>query len=80
MRGAYRLAPYIIYFFPLVENILIFRDVNLFNYILYSLVCIKRYVGLTCDIKVSCSIIIVQSLLSQDNVLAFGYALGAKSF
>lgn len=80
IRGAYRPAPYFKNVFPLLENIINYRDDNLFNYILYSLVSIKEYLGLTCDIKVSSSINIDHSLKSQDKVLAFGNALGAKSY
>ncbi|MCL6358885.1 WbqC family protein [Pectobacterium polaris] len=80
IRGAYRRAPYFKNVFPLLENIINHRDDNLFNYILYSLESIKEYLGLTCDIKVSSSINIDHSLKSQDKVLAFGYALGAKSY
>ncbi|ATV42154.1 WbqC family protein [Pectobacterium sp. CHL-2024] len=80
IRGAYRRAPYFKNVFPLLENIINYRDDNLFNYILYSLVSIKEYLGLTCDIKVSSSINIDHSLKSQDKVLAFGNALGAKSY
>ncbi|MCU1797270.1 hypothetical protein CUU45_08285 [Pectobacterium polaris] len=80
IRGAYRRAPYFKNVFPLLENIINHRDDNLFNYILYSLGSIKEYLGLTCDIKVSSSINIDHSLKSQDKVLAFGHALGAKSY
>ncbi|MEQ6970678.1 WbqC family protein [Pectobacterium polaris] len=80
IRGAYRRAPYFKNVFPLLENIIKHRDDNLFNYILYSLESIKEYLGLTCDIKVSSSINIDHSLKSQDKVLAFGHALGAKSY
>ncbi|WP_174869819.1 WbqC family protein [Pectobacterium polaris] len=80
VRGAYRRAPYFKNVFPLLENIINHRDDNLFNYILYSLESIKEYLGLTCDIKVSSSINIDHSLKSQDKVLAFGHALGAKSY
>lgn len=80
IRGAYRRAPYFKNVFPLLENIVNYRDDNLFNYILYSLGSIKEYLGLTCDIKVSSSINIDHSLKSQDKVLAFGNALGAKSY
>ncbi|UAY93604.1 WbqC family protein [Pectobacterium polaris] len=80
IRGAYRRAPYFKNVFPLLENIINHRDDNLFNYILYSLESIKEYLGLTCDIKVSSSINIDHSLKSQDKVLAFGHALGAKSY
>lgn len=80
IRGAYRRAPYFKNVFPLLENIINHRDDNLFNYILYSLGSIKEYLGLTCDIKVSSSINIDHSLKSQDKVLAFGNALGAKSY
>ncbi|KHS79639.1 MULTISPECIES: WbqC family protein [Pectobacterium] len=80
IRGAYRRAPYFKNVFPLLENIINYRDDNLFNYILYSLGSIKEYLGLTCDIKVSSSINIDHSLKSQDKVLAFGNALGAKSY
>ncbi|WP_039464752.1 WbqC family protein [Pectobacterium brasiliense] len=80
IRGAYRRAPYFKNVFPLLENIINYRDDNLFNYILYSLGSVKEYLGLTCDIKVSSSINIDHSLKSQDKVLAFGNALGAKSY
>ncbi|POY54357.1 WbqC-like protein [Pectobacterium versatile] len=80
IRGAYRRAPYFKNVFPLLENIINYRDDNLFNYILYSLESIKGYLGLTCDIKVSSSINIDHSLKSQDKVLAFGNVLGAKSY
>ncbi|MBQ4771663.1 hypothetical protein F9U44_09155 [Pectobacterium versatile] len=80
IRGAYRRAPYFKNVFPLLENIINYRDDNLFNYILYSLESIKGYLGLICDIKVSSSINIDHSLKSQDKVLAFGNALGAKSY
>lgn len=80
IRGAYRRAPYFKNVFPLLENIINYRDDNLFNYILYSLGSIKEYLGLTCDIKISSSINIDHSLKSQDKVLAFGNALGAKSY
>ncbi|GKV89198.1 WbqC family protein [Pectobacterium carotovorum] len=80
IRGAYRRAPYFKNVFPLLENIINYRDDNLFNYILYSLESIKGYLGLACNIKVSSSINIDHSLKSQDKVLAFGNALGAKSY
>lgn len=78
--GAYRRAPYFKDVFPLLKSIINYRDDNLFNYIFFSLKSIKEYLGLACDIKISSSINIDHSLKSQDKVLAFGNALGAKAY
>jgi hypothetical protein len=80
IREAYRRAPYFAQTFPLVEQIVQYRDNNLFRFLHHSIVKTCEYLGITTEIRISSGISINHSLKSQEKVLALCKAVGASTY
>ena len=76
----YKKAPCYPTTFSLIENVLMFEDDNLFNFIFNSLKAVKEYLDLSAQLVVSSSINIDHTLKSESKVLAICKALGATQY
>jgi len=79
-RDAYHRAPYFKQIFPLVEDILQYENVNLFEYLRYAIVKTCAHLGITTEIRNSSDIAIDHKLMNQDKVLALCKAVNAKTY
>lgn len=80
LREAYRRAPYFAQTFPLIEEIVRYKDDNLFNFIYHSIVRVCEHLGLATQIKVSSDLPIDHALRGQDKVLALCKAVDAEVY
>lgn len=78
--GAYRRAPYFLQTFPLLEQIVLFEDANLFRFLLHSVGKTCKHLGITTEIRTSSDIAIDHNLKSEDKVLALCDAVGATTY
>jgi hypothetical protein len=79
-KEAYRRAPYFAQAFPLIEQIVQYRDANLFRFLYHSIVRTCEYLGIATEIRVSSEITIDHSLKNQDKVLALCKAVDASIY
>lgn len=79
-KGAYQRAPYFAQTFPLVEQLVRYKEANLFRYLHHSIVKTCEHLGITTEIRVSSDIAIDNSLKNQDKVLALCEAAGANTY
>jgi len=79
-KEAYRRAPYFAVTFPLLEQILWYKDVNLFGFLYNSIDRICVHFGITTKIMISSDIAINHDLKNQDKVLALCSAVGATNY
>lgn len=79
-KGAYQQAPYFRQTFPLIENIVQYEDINLFEYLHHSITQICRHLGINTPIRKSSDIAIDHGLKSQDKVIALCEAVGANTY
>jgi hypothetical protein len=70
LRGAYRRAPHFTQVLPMIEEILLQQESNLFGFLHHSLMRICERIGITTPIKVSSEIAIDHNLRNRDKVLA----------
>jgi hypothetical protein len=80
IESSYKKAPYFELAYPIIRDCFGHTDKNLFNYILYSVKEICRYMGITTEIVISSNIDIDHSLRGEDKVLALCKAEGATSY
>ena len=80
LKGAYRRAPYFAQTFPLVEQIVLYDDVNLFRFLHHSIMKLCEHFGIKTEIKISSDIPINHDLTGQDKVLSLCKAEGAKTY
>lgn len=80
ISACYRKAPCFSATFSLIENVLMFEDDNLFNFIFNSLKVVKEYLGLPAQLVVSSTINIDHTLKSESKVLAICKELGATQY
>lgn len=80
LSGAYKCAPYFTQTFPLIEEILRYKDRNLFKFIYYSILKVCGHLGITTEIRISSDVDICHSLKNQDKVIALCEAVGATSY
>lgn len=80
IKGAYRRAPYFEQIFPLIEQIVLHKDQNLFLFLHNSIIAICKNLGIDTEIRVSSEIAIDHSLKNQDKVLALCDAVGATTY
>jgi hypothetical protein len=78
--GAYRRAPYFEQTFPLIEQILLYEEANLFRVLRHSISRTCEHLGLVTEIRTSSDIAIDLDLKSQDKVLALCAAVGADIY
>lgn len=80
IENSYKKAPYFTEVFPLLREIFLYDEKNLFNYIYNSIIFICNYLDISTKICVSSTIKIDHSLLSQNRVLALTKALNANKY
>jgi hypothetical protein len=80
IKEAYRKAPYFEEVFPLLRQIILNPENNLFAYIKNSILEICRYLHLETKILVSSELAIDHSLKAQDKVIAICRELGATNY
>ncbi|MVP00668.1 WbqC family protein [Paenibacillus lutrae] len=80
VREAYKKAPNFVEGFKIFENVVLYEDTNLFNYIYHSLDTVVKKLNIETKIIVSSSINMDHSLKAQDKVLAICKELGAHTY
>lgn len=70
IRESYRKAPQFDQVFPIIEEIIMCPDFNLFGFILNSLTKLKNHLGLPCNFIVSSELAIDHTLKSEDKVIS----------
>ncbi len=79
-KNAYRHAPYFAQTFPLIEQIVTYKQMNLFQFIHHAIVKVCEHLGITTKIEISSSINIDHALKNQDKVLALCEAVNASVY
>ncbi|MCE3227618.1 MAG: WbqC-like protein family protein [Bacteroidetes bacterium] len=77
---SYRKAPQFEKTFPVIENILMHNDKNLFGFIFHSLIRIKEFLSIETPLVISSEVNIDHTLKSQNKVLGFCEALNARTY
>lgn len=80
LRGCYLKAPYFLDVWPLIEEIILFQNNNLFDYIEKSILSISNYIDIKTEIIVSSSVPADHNLLSQERVLDICKAVNATTY
>lgn len=80
IEGNYRKAPYFGETYPLINQLFINTERNLFRFIFDSMVIIKEKLNIRTKLIVSSEIDIDHTLKSQDKVLAICHALNATTY
>lgn len=80
LRGAYERAPHFTDVFPLIEQVVLHQDSNLFRYLRHALRCTCDRLRIETPIHVSSSIDIDHGLKSQEKVIALCRAVGATTY
>lgn len=80
ISGAYRRAPCFAQTFPLIEQIVLHEENNLFKFLHHSIVRTCEHLGIATAISVSSDIAIDHDLKGQDKVLALCDAVGASTY
>jgi hypothetical protein len=79
-KNAYQKAPYFNQTFPLIEQIVRYRDENLFTYLHNSIRKICEHLGIDTPIRVSSTIAVDDSLKNENKVLALCEAVGGGGY
>ncbi len=69
INGSYKKAPYFNNVYPIIEQCLLFNDINLFRFILNSIEVIKRYLNISTSLTISSSLNIDHSLKAEKKVI-----------
>lgn len=80
IENSYKKAPYFKKVFPLVKEIFLYENNNLFEYIYNSVIKLTDFLEIDTKIIISSTINIDHSLKSQTKVLAINKALGAIKY
>ena len=80
IRGSYAKAPYFKEIFPLLQKIISNQECNLFKYIYDSVIDVCNILNINTSIRISSEINIDHTLRSEDKVIAFCEALGARVY
>jgi len=80
LKQAYRRAPCFESVFSVIEKIVMHDEVNLFNYIHFSIVELCAYLDIDTEIVISSDISIDHALQGQDKVLALCKAVEANTY
>ncbi|MDD5157882.1 WbqC family protein [Sulfurimonas sp.] len=80
IQSGYNKAPYFKDVFPLVKNIFMYDEKNLFKYIHNSIVEVCTYLDIDTHIIISSAIDIDHSLKSQEKVIALNKTLGSSQY
>lgn len=79
-KGAYQGAPYFSQTFPLVEQIVMYKDPNLFRFLHHSIIKLCEHLDIKTEIRISSDIAIEHTLKNQDKVLALCEAVNANAY
>ncbi len=79
-KGAYGCAPQFEQTYSVLEQIVRYKDANLFRYIHHSIVRLCEHLGIKTEIRISSEIAIDHELKGQDKVLALCKAAGAATY
>jgi hypothetical protein len=80
IKESYRKAPQFLTVFPIMEQILLFEETNLFRFILNSIKVINEYLGINTPITISSSVEIDHTLKAGEKVKALCKALNGKTY
>ena len=80
IKGAYRGAPCYAETLPLIENVVRYKESNLFRFLHNSIRETCGYLGIATDVRISSAIMIDHGLKKQDKVLALCRAVGASTY
>ncbi|MES0488474.1 MAG: WbqC family protein [Leptospirales bacterium] len=80
IRGAYGKAPYFKEIFPLLQEIILFSESNLFPYIYNSIVLLAEFLEIETKIRISSQIEMDHSLKGENRVIATCKALNADVY
>ena len=80
IKAAYKKAPQFEKVFPIVEEIFLYDEVNLFKFIYNSVNIIKNYLDIKTEIIVSSTIDINHSLKGKDKVISICKKLNATEY
>lgn len=80
ITNSYRKAPYFSMCFPIIKDIFLNKDKNLFDYIYYSIINICQYLEIETNIIISSSINIDHNLKSKDKVIAINKELNSNKY
>jgi len=80
ISGCYRKAPYFTEAFKIVEQCLIFEDLNLFRFVFNSLMKVKEYLNIKTSLSVSSSIPINHELKGEEKVIAICVNQSAETY
>lgn len=79
-KGAYQKAPFFSETMPLVEDIFLYGNSNLFDFILNSILRICQYLKIKTEIKISSKVDIDHDLKGQEKVIALCQELSANAY
>lgn len=79
-KGAYGRAPQFELTYPVLEQIVLYEEVNLFHYIHHSIVRLCMHLDINTEIRISSKICIDHDLKGQDKVLALCKDAGANTY
>lgn len=80
IKNAYAKAPYFKNVFPLFERIFLNRQKNLFHFIYASILIVREYLAITCELIISSELKIDNSFKGQDKVIEICKVLGAVQY
>lgn len=80
IAGSYNKAPYLKTVYPLLEEIMMTEETNLFQFIYQSLVKIKDWLGINTTLLVSSGVNCDHSLKGEDKVLALCKSRNADTY
>ncbi|WP_085904325.1 WbqC family protein [Kiloniella majae] len=80
IKEAYSKAPYFDQIFPLVEDIINYKERNLFQFIYYSIQKICLVLGISTQIRKSSNIDVDHTLKKQKKIFTFCNAVGAETY
>jgi hypothetical protein len=80
LEGAYRKAPHFTEVRPLLVQVVMHPEDNLFDYLWHSIVCVANHLELPTTLVRSSTIHIDHDLRAQDKVLALCQAAGAQTY
>lgn len=69
IRESYRKAPCYADVFPIIENIILFEEKKLFDFILHSLQQVKEHLSIPCSITISSELDIDHALKGENKVI-----------
>ena len=80
IAGAYRRAPYYAQTVPMIEQIVMYKDRNLFGFIHHSVARTCKHLRLATEIRVSSTVDIDHGLKNQEKVIALCNSVGASTY